>query len=95
MLQKISSTKARNNFSDILGQVYYGGKRFVVNKLGKPVAVIINPDEYAAIDQQARKKFFKTVDKISQKNRDIPYSQVKKDIEVAIKAVRKREVNKK
>lgn len=89
MLQQIDAAKARNSFSDLLGQVYYGGKSFLIKKLGKPFAVLVSLEDYQRIDK-AREIFFETMDEISRRNKDIPYSQVKKDVEEAKTAVRRR-----
>lgn len=40
MLQKISATKARDNFADLLNRIQYRGEEFIIEKQGKPVAVI-------------------------------------------------------
>ena len=37
---KISATKARASFSELLNRVLYRGEEFVVEKQGKPVALI-------------------------------------------------------
>lgn len=41
MPQVISATQARNNFSDILSQVIYNQKEFIVEKKGKKIAMVI------------------------------------------------------
>ena len=40
MLQKISATNARDNFADILNRVQYREEEFIIEKQGKPVAII-------------------------------------------------------
>lgn len=45
MLQKISATKARENFADIINKVQYRGEEFLIEKQGKPVAVITLVDK--------------------------------------------------
>ena len=89
MIQRISAANARNNFSDLLGKVYYGGKRFVISKLGKPYAVLINIDEYKKFDS-ARRYFFEKVDAVRKKNKGNPPLQVKKDVSAAVLEVRKK-----
>ena len=88
MIQRISAANARNNFSDLLGKVYYGGKRFVISKLGKPYAVLINIDEYKKFDS-ARRYFFEKVDAVRKKNKNSSL-QVKKDVSAAVLEVRKK-----
>ncbi len=48
-VKRIGSREARNNFSDLLGLVYYNGETIVVERSGKPVAAIIPFDLYERI----------------------------------------------
>lgn len=41
MPQVISATNARNNFSEILSQVFYNQKEYIVEKQGEKVAMLI------------------------------------------------------
>lgn len=88
MLQSISIVQARNNFSGLLGEVYYGGKRFLIEKLGKPFAVLMAVEEYQKYEQ-AREYFFDKIKNVRQKNQEIPLIKVNKDIAEAIKFARK------
>lgn len=89
MLQSISSAQARNKFSDLLGEVYYGGKRFLIEKLGKPFVVLIGVEEYKRFEE-AREYFFQKIKTERTKNKEIPFYQVKKDIVKAIVATRRK-----
>lgn len=88
MLQSISIVQARNNFSDLLGEVYYGGKQFLIEKMGKPFAILVNIEEYGKLEEQ-RESLFKELSANRAKNKNIPYRQVQKDVTEAIRAVRK------
>jgi len=88
MLQSISIAQARNNFSDLLGEVYYGGKRFLIEKLGKPFAVLVSVEEYNKFEE-LRESLFKELLANRAKNKNISYRQTQKDVAEAIKAVRK------
>lgn len=45
-LEPVPATKAKVCFGDILYQVSVNGKKFVVNRQGRPVAVILGYNEY-------------------------------------------------
>ena len=92
MLQPISIAEARNNFSDLLGEVYYGGKKFLIEKLGKPFAVLIGVEEYKRFEE-AREYFFKKMRAERAKRKEIPFIKVEKDIAEAIDLVRKQKPN--
>jgi prevent-host-death family protein len=89
MLQSVDAARARNSFSDLVGQVYYGGKRFLIRKLGKPFAVLVSADEYLQFEK-AREGFFKQAKLDRSSRRGVKFSQVEKDIREAISAVRKK-----
>lgn len=89
MLQPISIVQARNNFSDLLGEVYYGGKRFLIKKLGKPFAVLIGVEEYERLEKM-REYFFQKMKTERAKNKEIPFAQVEKEVAEAIAALRKK-----
>lgn len=42
-MKSISVTQARNNLAEILNQVAYQAERFVIQRRGKPVAVLVSP----------------------------------------------------
>jgi prevent-host-death family protein len=43
---EIGVAKAKSAFSEILGRAAYGGQRFIIQRRGKPLAVVIGMDEY-------------------------------------------------
>jgi len=53
-LEPIAASRAKVNFGDILYQTSVNGKRFVVNRQGKPVSVILSYNEYCALIEQAK-----------------------------------------
>ena len=88
MLQTITTAKARNNFADLLGEVYYGGKKYLIEKLGKPFAVLINVEEYKRMEE-LRESLFKELEENRTGNKNIPLKKVQIDVNEAIAAVRK------
>lgn len=93
MTQTISISQARNNFSEIINQVFYQGKQFLVKKMGRPMAVLIRVEDLLRLTEQAekaREKRFKDLFLIAEKNKDIPFSQVKKDINEALVGLREK-----
>lgn len=48
-LEGVAATRAKVNFGDILYQASVHGRRFVVNRQGKPVVVIIGYREYLSM----------------------------------------------
>lgn len=55
-LEPIAATKAKLLFGDILHQTSVNGKRFVVNRQGRPVSVILSYNEYCELVGQKGKE---------------------------------------
>ena len=54
-LEPIAATKAKLVFGDILHQTSVNGRKFVVDRHGKPVSVILSYNEYCRlIEKQGR-----------------------------------------
>ena len=55
-LESIAATQAKVRFGDILHQTSVDGKKFVVDRHGKPVSVIISYHEYCRLAEAASGK---------------------------------------
>jgi prevent-host-death family protein len=90
MLTKMTVREARDNFSDLLGSVYYGGKPVAVVKKGRIFAIVVNPDEYQALRKAAKASFFKMVDDMQKKNKGKDADRVVRDVTKEVEKVRSR-----
>ncbi len=54
-LEPIAATKAKTLFGEILHQTSVDGKKFVVNRQGKPVSVILSYNEYCKLMERCGK----------------------------------------
>lgn len=53
-LEPIPATRAKVRFGDLIYQASVNGKRFMVNRQGKPVAVILSYNEYVKLIKQLK-----------------------------------------
>ena len=53
-LEPIAATTAKVNFGDILHQTSVNGKKFIVNRQGKPVSVILSYNEYCKLIEHTK-----------------------------------------
>lgn len=88
MVKRMSAKEARNSFSDLLGVVYYSKEAVIVEKRGKPVAVVINPEDYERMLAE-RAKRFAALDEIRAKNPDVTAEEAEADAAREIAALRK------
>lgn len=84
----MSAKAARDNFTDVLGTVYYGKTPVAVEKKGRVFAVVIHPDEYANLKKMAKQRFFEIVNDIQKANTDADPDEVMKDATAAVEEVR-------
>lgn len=50
MRQTLSITQARRKLAEVTARVQRAGERFVIQKHGKPVAVLVSPSDLAALE---------------------------------------------
>ncbi len=87
MVKHMSSREARANFADLLGAVYYTGEAVVVEKKGKPVAVVISPAAYQAL-QEASARDWAVIEDLQAANADRDPDEVLADATAAVQEVR-------
>ena len=89
--RKVSALEARKRLGEILESVYYRGDEVVVERAGKPMAVVISAERYEAIErerEQAFERVFRLIDQAQERNRDVPAEEIERDIASAIQEVR-------
>jgi prevent-host-death family protein len=93
--RRISAKEARSNFSDLLGSVRYSGDPVIVEKKGKPFAVLISPEDFERYQQIARERLFETIQEVRKANDGVDPDQVLADVTEAVEAVRQEEYERK
>lgn len=51
MAISIGVRDTRQNMSDIIGNVFYGNQRYIIERRGKPVAAVISIEDYKLLEQ--------------------------------------------
>lgn len=89
---RVTAKQARDNFTDILGTVYYGKQPVIVERKGRPFAVVLNPEEYERYEkykEAAKKRIFEIIGEIQAANQGADYNEVLKDVTEEVEKVRK------
>src|SRR3954471_15526881 len=89
--RRISAKEARDNFSDLLGSVQYGGQPVIVEKKGRPFAVVISPEDFENLQAPAKARLFDTARAIRQEDEGVDPDEVLSDVTEAVEAVRQEE----
>jgi prevent-host-death family protein len=87
MVKKVNALKARQNFGQMLEEVYYKGDQFVIERAGKPMAAVVPLWQLEAW-QQSRAQFFTAVEDVQQRNQQVKPEVIEKEVREAIRAVR-------
>lgn len=87
MVKHLLSREARANFADLLGSVFYTNEAVIVEKKGKPVAVVISPAQYQALTEVSARDWA-VIDAVRARNADRDPDEVLVDVTAAVEEVR-------
>jgi len=85
--RKVSAVEARKRLGEILEGVYYRGDEVVIERAGKPMAVVIPAGRYETMER-SRERLFELIEKNWERNKDVPYEEVRREVEQAIRETR-------
>ena len=85
--RRISAVDARKRLGEILEGVYYRGDEVVIERAGKPMAVVIPANRYEVLER-SRERFFELVEENWEHNKGVPYEEIEQAIEQAMREVR-------
>lgn len=52
MIQVVGMVEAKSKLAELVGQVKYGGKRYVLERRGRPMAMLVSVEEYEQLQTQ-------------------------------------------
>ena len=88
-VETIPAVMARTHFGEIMKKSYKKGSRFVVEKSGIPMVVILSAADYARMVEAGEERF-KILDRIKSKLPSLSENEVSDDVARAVTAIRKR-----
>lgn len=88
MRKKLSTMQAREKFGEVLDQAYYRGDEFIIERRGKPLAVIVPFEEYQKW-QRRREEGFKVYERLWKAHKEFSAEEVEKDVSRTVQAVRR------
>ena len=91
-IKTIPAVEARVNFGAIMQKSFKQGDRFIVEKSGIPMVVILNAEDYARIIEE-REERFKILDQIKSKIPRVSSEDIDADVTYAIAQVRKKKTS--
>ncbi len=91
MTKTIKASVARQQFSQLLNDVFRKESRIVVEKSGIPVAAIISASDFTRLArlEAERNKDFAILDEMREAFKDVPAEEIEREVARAINQVRK------
>jgi len=86
----INAVAARRNFGQMLEEAYHRGNRFIVERAGRPMAVVVPIEQYEQW-QFRREQFFALIDQVQQRTRQVPVAELEEVITEAVVAAKQSE----
>ena len=80
MAKRVSASKARNEFAEIINRVAYGGETVLVHRRKKPVAAIIPIDDPELLDRIEDELDIRAARRARKEKGSIPWEKIKKDL---------------
>jgi len=88
MEKTIGAFDARRRFGQLLEEVFYRHDCFVVERSGRPMAVVVPVDEYRRWQRLAKTRLFSLLEQAWERTAAVPDDELEKDAAEAIRALR-------
>jgi len=89
MVRKVSAMAVRDRLGQLLEEVYYRGDAVVIERAGRPMAVLVSPTEYERLKTR-RAARFRVYERIKARTRRIARAKLDQAIEEGVRAARGR-----
>lgn len=80
MAKRVSASKARDEFAEIINRVAYGGETVLVHRRKKPVAAIIPIDDPELLERIEDELDIRAARRARKEKGSIPWEKIKKDL---------------
>lgn len=87
MKRTISAVEARKRLGEILESVYYRGDEVIIERAGKPMAVVISSSRHEVLERQ-RRRLLDMIEEVHERNKGVEEKVIEREIEQAIQEVR-------
>jgi prevent-host-death family protein len=87
MKRTVSAVEARKRLGEILESVYYRGDEVIIERAGKPMAVVIPSSRYESLQRQ-RRRFLDVIAELEEQSKTPEEKAIEREIEEAIQEVR-------
>ena len=87
MKRTVSAGDARKRLGELLEGVFYRGDEVVIERAGKPMAVVIPAELYEGLER-SRERLFALVEQAQKRNKNVRFEVIELEVQKAIEGVR-------
>ena len=84
MEKQIGAFEARRKFGQLLEEAFYNKDSFIVQRAGRPMAVIVSYEDYQQWRALAKEQVFRMLEGVWQRNQNVPTEELETEVEQAI-----------
>ena len=91
MKRRLSAVEARKKLGEILEGVYYRGDEVVIERAGRPMAVVVPVrlyEQHARNRKESWDSLLEITQRIYERNKDVPFEVIEAEIDEAVREVR-------
>ncbi|MBI5877426.1 MAG: type II toxin-antitoxin system Phd/YefM family antitoxin [Chloroflexi bacterium] len=88
MEKTIGAFEARRSLGKLIEEAFYKNDAFIIERSGRPMAVIVSVEDYEKWQRQAKDRLFALVDKARKGAAGVPAETVERDVRAAVRATR-------
>lgn len=84
----IGAYESRRRFGQLIEEAFYRRDHFIVERAGRPMAVIVSIDDYERWQRLAKARFFSMLDAVWGRTEGVPTDELEKDVDEALASLR-------
>jgi prevent-host-death family protein len=87
MKRRVNALEARRHLGELIESVYHRGDEVIIERAGKPMAVVIPAERYEAMERN-RERLWEMIEEIHKKNAGADLEEIQREVDAAIREVR-------
>jgi len=88
MEKTIGAFEARRRFGQLIEEAFYRRDHFIVERSGRPMAVIVPIEEYRRWQRMAKARVFGLLEQTWSQSASVPAEELERDVEAALSTLR-------
>jgi prevent-host-death family protein len=88
MEKTIAAYEARRKFGQLIAEAFYRNDSFVIERSGRPMAVIVPVDAYERWKRLAKERTFAMLEEVWQRTQNVPDEVLEQEIAQALQTLR-------